>query len=489
MKLLEIYNTDGTELLYTFGNEEELYTYGDRMKYGSIKYSQRKNDGVIVNADAFFEADSLCSLLTSGEVSCTINSYQPISIPKKARCKLYRHSGELLVVFEAKDIQRTAMHTYTLQGYDYIGKAEEIRSKGFYIDNESLEFVMQTAFVENGIPIVFDDDVRMLSVSGSALPDGYSLREMLQYLCLGYSLRASTIGVEGISITSKHINHHDAHHYTASELLENPTIEDLNRTVGTVTVNRSWVVEGESPNKTKTHGYVPINRNAENTTVLFNSVSDPFDRTLFPATVVYDAEKYASPSNGIKGGTKQAVLMSVDLEQRVNNDPGAPKYVSDYASATITANNGVKITINTSNLVSVAEASDNDRGAGGYAWLMRPTIADATHALVAFNELRWGTSTKTEEYSELTLDDSQNSTTLETPFVSGGMLSDIENYYKRTHQVSFGCKFTDEKLFTVAYLPTIYDDSLYAQIEKITLSFGAYSIFANITASVIGFIG
>lgn len=487
MKLLEIYNTDGTELLYTFGNEEELYTYGDRMKYGSIKYSQRKNDGVIVNADAFFEADSLCTLLASGEVSCTINSYQPISIPKKARCKLYRHSGELLVVFEAKDIQRTAMHTYTLQGYDYIGKAEEIRSKGFYIENESLEFVMQTAFVENGIPIVFDDDVRTLTVSGSALPDEYSLREMLQLLCLGYSLRASTIGVEGISITSKDINH-DTHHYTASELLENPTIEDLNRTVGTLTINRTMVVEGERPVKTKTHGYVPIDRNAENTTVMFNSVSDPFDRTLSPATVVYEAERYASPSNGIKRGTKQAVLMGVDLEQRVNNDPWDLKYVSDYASATITANNGVKITLNTSNLVSVAEASDNDRGASGYAWLMRPTIADATHALIAIAGEKWGTDTDVEEYAETTIDNSQNTTTLETPFVSGGMLSDIESYYKRTHQVSFGCKFTDEKLFTVAYLPTIYDDSLYAQIEKITLSFGAYSIFANITASVIGFI-
>lgn len=486
MKLLEIYNTDGTELLYTFGNEEELYTYGDRMKYGSIKYSQRKNDGVIVNADAFFEADSLCTLLTSGEVSCTINSYQPISIPKKARCKLYRHSGELLVVFEAKDIQRTAMHTYTLQGYDYIGKAEEIRSKGFYIENESLEFVMQTAFVENGIPIVFDDDVRTLTVSGSALPDEYSLREMLQLLCLGYGLRASTIGVEGISITSKDINH-DTHHYTASELLENPAIEDLNRTVGTLTINRTMVVEGESPVKTKTHGYVPIDRNAENTTVMFNSVSDPIDRTLFPEDVVYDENHYASPSNGIKSGTKQAVLMGVDLEQRVNNYPWAPKYVSDYASATITANNGVKITLNTSNLVSVADASDNDRGASGYAWLMRPTIADATHALVAIADLKWGTDTDVEEYAETTIDNSQNTTTLETPFVSGGMLSDIENYYKRTHQVSFGCKFTDEKLFTVAYLPSIYDDSLYAQIEKITLSFGAYSIFANITASVIGF--
>ena len=475
-KILEIYSSAGDELLYTFGNEEDPVKYGEFL-YGEKVYDAQKNDGVVLSADAFFEADALCAVLTGGEVSLSLNAWELLNIPKNAKAKLYRHTGELLVTFIVKEVQRSSTYTYIISGYDYIGIAEDIRSKGFYIENKTLEFVAKTAFSDNGIPIILNENVKEIIINGSALPNAYSLREVLQYLCVGYSLRASTIGYDGIYISTKNVST-NSKEYTADELMQDPTIDTIEHNIGTMTIKQTQIDTSETKH-IKVHGYVKANALSDQTVVTFEPGKSPIDTTLSP--VRYDVTSYVA-GDGFRNGAKKRLAVSALLDARVNNDPMAPKYVSDYATAVMTANNGVEGTIDHAKLKAIAETTSNDRGSSAVAWLMRPTISDFQYALVAFRTIEFSENTESSEVYEIEVDDSANFTTFETPFVSNGMVPDIESYYAKKARVTYGCKYDGENLFDMAHLPRIYEKALDGQIEKIDISYGAYSVFATITA-------
>lgn len=478
MKIFEIYTSDGTSTLYSFGNEESRVLYGQR-KYGEFKYGSFKNDGVVLNSDVFFQADSLCSELMAGEISLTISANKVLEIPKNAKAKLYKHNGDLLVSFFIKSAQRTSPQTYSISGYDYIGKAEDTDCPGLFAENKTLEYVVQTAFVDKGIPVVLGDDVKNIIVSGSALPNTYNMREILQHLCVAYGLRATTLGIDGIYLFSKDAET-EPKQYTESEIKENPIIEKKEEEIGTISIERSFVVETSDPT-TGTWGYVPINIEQNSTSVVFNGITSPINFEIKP--VIYDAKSKA-PQDGLTKALRKGTVIKAPLDARVDNEPFG-KTVGDYATAELTAGNAVTVTIDHQKLQEIAQELNNDRGEDGVAWLMRPAIAEAEYALVAFGGIKVAKNSEVEDSYEVQVDESKNVVSFETPFVSERAKQDILNCYSVEETVNFGIEYMDEQLFDIVLLPKIYDYPLRTMITNIELSYSAHSIFAYITADVL----
>lgn len=492
INIFKLYSPDGKQLLYEFGAKDSAVKYGTK-KYGTFKYGEKTNNGNLLALETFFDCDSICSELQSASFGATITSFTKLEIPEKAKAKIWNHDGSYIGTFELEKPQRTALRTYSLSGYDYLGVADNLENFGFHLSVFPLTRLAES-FARVGVPVILSDSVKDDVITGSALPRAYTMREILQHLAVAYGYKISTFGVDGIKIFS------DADivqkTYLTQSIKEGVSFEDETVDIDKVEISTT---ELEAEQEESGHplydgigsrpviGYVPLS-DGDFTFVRFSATGEnPLD--MNEENVKYIDEGYVWKTAKAKNSTpkllKNYTVIEANLDFRFRFGIGAnERYVSSYASCYTTINNEIIVTIDNAKFLEVVEEFKNS-SESQLTEIAKPSLDNPLKALVVVNVPQAANDEKSVDFASSDIGDGENVSQFVTPFVTDSMTERIKKHYKNTKKINYSCKYTGEKLFDSVELPEIYDEKYSKSIiESCALRFSTYSVWADIEARV-----